>query len=309
MDRAGKRVPIAKTKTDEMSKTYVDALSYFKNLTNINVEYARASSLIAFRSQATKESIGIFQNRLNSVISKTESLISKTGTNTSPSSVANKSANSGLTNVPTIEIYHSFNKTVRVESTDNRFVDFFGGKGTIGGGLNTYSNTEVKNTTPETIYLETPMTSLQALEARGITFIISPISFGTIGDASTQNIINTDKYIGPSAIATNGLLRDSLSPIDLSTVNKGSLVSTEDINVAVLSMAPKHTSDMKAIQTMVLVTMQTSDPAMLSMTSMLKSPEWKPIEDVINAKGTILLCKQEDDSLDVANGFFLMETK
>ena len=198
---------------------------------------------------------------------------------------------------------------MRVESTDNRFVDFFGGKGTIGGGLNTYSNTEVKNTTPETIYLETPMTSLQALEARGITFIISPISFGTIGDASTQNIINTDKYIGPSAIATNGLLRDSLSPIDLSTVNKGSLVSTEDINVAVLSMAPKHTSDMKAIQTMVLVTMQTSDPAMLSMTSMLKSPEWKPIEDVINAKGTILLCKQEDDSLDVANGFFLMETK
>ena len=308
LDRAGKRVPIAKTKTDEMSKTYVDALSYFKNLTNINVEYTRASSLIAFRSQATKESIGIFQNRLNSVISKTESLISKTGTNTSPSSVANKSANSGLTNVPTIEIYHSFNKTVRVESTDNRFVDFFGGKGTIGGGLNTYSNTEVKNTTPETIYLETPMTSLQALEARGITFIISPISFGTIGVASTQNIINTDKYIGPSAIATNGLLRDSLSPIDLSTVNKGSLVSTEDINVAVLSMAPKHTSDMKAIQTMVLVTMQTSDPAMLSMTSMLKSPEWKPIDDVINAAGTILLCKQEDDSLDVANGFFLMET-
>ena len=54
------KISIRKAKTDEMSKMYVDAISYFKNIDDISSEYKRASSLIA-SDGATKESIGTFQ--------------------------------------------------------------------------------------------------------------------------------------------------------------------------------------------------------------------------------------------------------
>ena len=56
------RISIRTERTDEMSKAYVDALSYFQNLKNINTEYKRASTLIASLG-ATKESIGTFQKQ------------------------------------------------------------------------------------------------------------------------------------------------------------------------------------------------------------------------------------------------------
>jgi hypothetical protein len=235
------RISIRKAKTDEMSKVYVDALSYFKNLKNISTEYKRASSLIASNS-ASKESIGIFQKRLNAVISKVERLISKTGTAVSPSSAANKAANSGFSNTSVIEIKQSFNNTISVENVDDKYVDYFKGKGKIGGGLNVYSSTEVKNSTPETIYSECAKTSLEMLQARGVSLFVSPSSEDIVCEADKKETMKTEKYIGSSAISTGGLSKNDLSPIDLSTVSIGSLVKTIDISAAVAPMALKLSS-------------------------------------------------------------------
>tara|TARA_R110002110_G_scaffold124618_2_gene302091 strand:- start:28 stop:1557 length:1530 start_codon:yes stop_codon:yes gene_type:complete len=354
------KLSVREAKTDEMSKTYVDALSYFKNMKNIETEYKRASSLIASRG-ATKESIGLFQKRLNSVISKAEALISKTGTGATPSGVANQPSNSSLPNSPTVEIKQSFNNTVSVECKDDKYIDYFPGKGKIGGGLNIFTSTEVKNSTPETIYLETPSTSLEMLESRGVTFSIVPVSETYAIDTSPQKLVSTKKYISEDSQTVGGLLQDDLSPIDLSEVSVGSLVSTDEINMAVSSIAPKlssvstfqapvgnitkvmpkvietsgivsskagiSTSMPKGITTegvmssgantsmqgtMVLVATQTSEPPTCSADSpapILKSPEWKPIEEVADAKGTVVLCKQDNGLDEVSNGYFIMEMK
>ena len=330
-----------------MSKVYVDAISYFQNLKNINTEYRRASSLIASRG-ATKESIGTFQKRLNAVIDKVERLISKTGTGVSPSSATNKAANSGFSNASIIEIKQSFNNTISVENVDDRYVDYFKGKGKIGGGLNIYSSTEVKNSTPETIYTECAKTPLEMLQTRGVSLFVSPSSEDIVCETDKKETMKTEKYIGSSAISTGGLLKNDLSPIDLSTVSIGSLVKTIDISAAVAPMASKLSStstfkhsvnnitkiatdpavascalddapvmslsilsaDMS--RTMVLVAPQTADMEMCSTgeaTPMLKSLEWKPIEEVGGTKGATMLCMQDDGQLEVANGFFLMEMK
>jgi len=235
------KISIRKTKTDEMSKTYVDALSYFQNLKNISTEYKRAASLIA-SAGASKESIGTFQKRLNTVISKLEGLISKTETGVSPSSVANKPSNSGLPNTPTVEIKQSFGNTINVECKNDKYVDYFKGKGKIGGGLNAYSNIEVRNSTPETTYLKAPMTSIEMLETRGVSLDVTPSSEDNMCEVENKQTMSTEKFIGASATSTGGLLKDNLSPIDLSTVSIGSLVSTNDINIAVSSMTPKLSS-------------------------------------------------------------------
>jgi hypothetical protein len=359
-ERQVTKLSVREKKTDEMSKTYVDALSYFQNLKDIETEYKRASSLIASRG-ATKESIGLFQKRLNSVISKAEALISKTGTGATPSGVANQPSNSSLPNSPTVEIKQSFNNTVSVECKDDKYIDYFPGKGKIGGGLNIFTSTEVKNSTPETIYLETPSTSLEMLESRGVTFSIVPVSETYAIDTSPQKLVSTKKYISEDSQTVGGLLQDDLSPIDLSEVSVGSLVSTDEINMAVSSIAPKlssvstfqapvgnitkvmpkvietsgivsskagiSTSMPKGITTegvmssgantsmqgtMVLVATQTSEPPTCSADSpapILKSPEWKPIEEVADAKGTVVLCKQDNGLDEVSNGYFIMEMK
>tara|TARA_R110000824_G_scaffold28582_1_gene95879 strand:+ start:739 stop:2262 length:1524 start_codon:yes stop_codon:yes gene_type:complete len=325
-NRKKSKLSVSSAKTDEMSKIYVDALSYFQNLKDTNKEYKRTATLIA-SNMATKESIGVFQDRLNTVISKAESLISKTGTGVSPSSVANQSANSGFSSTSTVEIKQCFNNTISVECEDDKYVDYFKRKGKIGGGLNVYSSTEVKNSVPETIYLETPLTSLEMLESRGVTFSINSI-IETTG-TPIQETVSSAKYIDSSAVSVGGLLKDDLSPIDLSTIAKGSLVSTIDINAAVSSMVPKlssvnsfqapvdkitkvmpkeiTTSVATMPQTMVLVASKTS--ATKSSESMLKSLEWKSIEEVSSRKGVTVLCRQEDGSAEVANAYFLMEIK
>jgi hypothetical protein len=344
------KISIKKSTTDRMSKTYVDAISYFKNLKDIDVEYKRASSLIASRG-ATKESIETFQKRLNSVVSKIERLISKTGTAVSPSSATNKAANSGFSNVSIVEIKQSFNNTISVECRDDKYVDYFKGKGKIGGGLNIYSSTEVKNSTPETIYTECVKTPLEMLQTRGVSLFVSPSSEDIVCETDKKETMKTEKYIGSSAISTGGLLKNDLSPIDLSTVSIGSLVKTIDISAAVAPMASKLssantfeyainnitkiatdpvvascaleesvfgvpsetdwiTTDMP--RTMVLVASQIADMEMCSTgeaASMLKSLEWKPIEEVSGTKGATMLCMQDDGQLEVANGFFLMEMK
>mgnify|MGYP003666274699 CR=1 FL=1 len=347
------KISIRKAKIDEMSKTYVDALSYFQNLKDIDEEYKRAASLISSNG-ASKESIGTFQKRLNTVISKLEGFISKTETGVSPSSVANSPSNSSLPNVPTVEIKQSFNNTISVECKDDKYVDYFKGKGKIGGGLNTYSNTEVRNKTPETTYLEAPKTTIEALEIRGVTFSVNPMYEEITTGDTIQKTLSTEKFIGASAVSTGGLLKDDLSPIDLSTVSVGSLASTVDMNAAVSSMTPKLSSvssfqapadnitkvmpnigvppepelspvDVLSMtsksslspvdvlsRTMVLVASQTSEPDICSSgnpTAMLKSLEWKSIEEISVDKGAVLLCKQEDGSGEVANAFFVMERK
>ena len=335
------KISIREASTDRMSNTYVNALSYFQNLENIDTEYKRASSLIASRG-ATKESIGTFQKRLNTVISKVEGLISKTGTGATPSGVANQPANSGLPNTPMVEIKQSFNNTISVECRDDKYIDYFSGKGKIGGGLNVYSDTEVKSSVPKTIYLETPSTSLEMLESRGVTFLINSI-IETTG-TPIQETISSAKYIDSSAGSVGGLLKDDLSPIDLSTISVGNLVSADDINIAVSAMTPKLSSvssfqapadkitkvmpkealtssglpDMSistapAISTtLVLVATETQDTDACSVDTpepMLKDLQWKPIEEVNIKKGATLLCKQEDGSEEVANAYFVMERR
>lgn len=334
------KISIKEAKTDEMSKTYVDALSYFKNLKNVATEYKRASSLIVSRN-ASKESIGAFQKRLNTVISKVEGLISKTEAGVSPSSLANNPSNSKLPNTPTVEIRRAFNNTISVECRNDRYTDYFKGKGNIGGGLNTYSSTEVKSSKPETIYLEAPMTSLEALETRGVTFAINPISDNADEGATIQETISSAKYIDSTAEIVGGLLKDDLSPIDLSVISLGDLISTNDMNIAVSSMTPKLSSvnsfqtptdkitkvmpkeiatggildsgmNTSMPQTMVLVAPQSSDVEMCSTdgsTPMLASLEWKSIEEVSGEKGSFTLCKQDDGEDEVANAFFIMEWK
>ena len=346
-NRRKSKISIRESKTDEMSKIYVDAISYFQNLKNINTEYRRASSLIASRG-ATKESIGVFQKRLNAAIDKVERLISKTGTGVSPSSATNKVANSGFSNVSIVEMKQSFNNTISVECRDDKYVDYFKGKGKIGGGLNIYSSTEVKNSTPETIYLECAKTPLEMLQTRGVSLFVSPSSEGIVCETDKKETMKTEKYIGSSAVSTGGLLKNDLSPIDLSTVSIGSLVKTIDISAAVAPMVSKLSSastfkypvnnitkiatdpvvDTCALddapvmsspnftaaisRTMVLVAPQTADMEMCSTgeaTPMLRSLEWKPIEEVGGTKGATMLCMQDDGQLEVANGFFLMEMK
>tara|TARA_R110000751_G_scaffold294934_1_gene403041 strand:- start:627 stop:2195 length:1569 start_codon:yes stop_codon:yes gene_type:complete len=342
LKKKGSKISIKKSTTDRMSKTYVDALSYFKNLKNIDTEYKRASSLVASRG-ATKESIETFQKRLNAVVNKIERLISKTGTAVSPSSATNEAANSGFSNASIVEIKQSFNNTISVENVDDRYVDYFKGKGKIGGGLNIYSSTEVKNSTPETIYSECAVTPLEMLQSRGVSLFVSPSSEDIVCETDKKETMKTEKYIGLSAVSTGGLLKGDLSPIDLSTVSIGSLVKTIDINAAVSSMASKLTSvstfeyavdnitkiatdpvvascalddapvmsspiltaDMS--KTMVLVATQASSCS--TSEPMLKYPEWKPLEEVSIKKDDIVLCMQHGGQLDVANGFFLMETK
>jgi hypothetical protein len=348
-DSKGRRVEISikKSTTDRMSKTYVDALSYFQNLKNISTEYKRASSLIASRG-ATKESIGTFQKRLNTVINKVERLISKTGTGVSPSSTTNKAANSDFSNVSIVEIKQSFNNTISVECRDDKYVDYFKGKGKIGGGLNIYSSTEVKNSTPETIYTECAKTPLEMLQTRGVSLFVSPSSEGIVCETDKKETMKTEKYIGSSAISTGGLLKNDLSPIDLSTVSIGSLVKTVDISAAVAPMTSKLSSastfkypinNITKIQTdpvvascalddapvmsspiltsaisrtMVLVASQIADMEMCSTgeaTPMLGSLEWKPIEEISGIKGATMLCMQDDGEEEVVNAFFIMEWK
>jgi hypothetical protein len=341
------KISIKKSTIDRMSKTYVDALSYFQNLKNITTEYKRAASLINSRG-ATKESIGTFQKRLNTVIDKIERLASKTGAGVSPSSTANKSANSGFSDTSVIEIKQSFNNTISVENVDDRYVDYFKGKGKMGGGLNVYSSLEVKNSTPETIYSECAKTSLEMLEARGVSLFVAPSSEDVVCEIENKQTMKTEKYIGSSAMSIGGLLKSDLSPIDLSTISIGSLAKTIDINAAVSPMASKLTSantfkyavnnitkisinpattscalDSEPImsspnltatisRTMVLVAPQSSNIEMCSTGDtmpMLKSLQWAPIDEVSAAKGATMLCMQDDGQLEVANGFFLMEMK
>jgi len=328
-NRRKSKISIKKSKTDEMSKTYVDAVSYFKNMDNISSEYKRASSLIASRG-ATKESIGEFQKRLNSVISKTEALIFKTGTGATPDGVANQPSNSSLPNSPIVEIKKSFNNTVSVECKDGKYVDYFQGKGKVGGGLNIFTSTEVKNKKPKTIYIDSSLTSLEMLESRGVTFnVYRSLDLASLKKSPIEDKTSSEKFIGLSAENIGGLLKDDLSIKDLSDASVADLVSINNINMAVSSITPKLssvnnfqapndnitkvmpriTTPSTAItpQTMVLVAPKNS--ATKSSESMLMSPEWKPIEEIVDTKGAVVLCKQDDGSAEVANGYFLMEMK
>ena len=328
-NRRKSKISIKKSKTDEMSKTYVDAVSYFKNMDNISSEYKRASSLIASRG-ATKESIGEFQKRLNSVISKAEALISKTGTGATPDGVANQPSNSSLPNSPIVEIKKSFNNTVSVECKDGKYVDYFQGKGKVGGGLNIFTSTEVKNKKPKTIYIDSSLTSLEMLESRGVTFnVYRSLDLASLKKSPIEDKTSSEKFIGLSAANIGGLLKDDLSTKDLSDASVVDLVSINNINTAVSSMAPKLSSVnnfqapndsiskvtprittpsiVTTPQTLVLVASKNS--ATKSSESMLMSPEWKPIEEIVDTKGATVLCKQDDGSAEVANGYFLMEMK
>jgi len=302
------KISIKKSTTDRMSKAYVDAISYFKNLKDIDVEYKRASSLIASQG-ASKESIGTFQKRLNAVIDKVERLISKTGTGVSPSSTTNKAANSGFSNVSIVEIKQSFKNTISVECRDDKYVDYFKGKGNIGGGLNTYSSTEVKNSTPETIYTECAKTPLEMLQTRGVSLFVSPSSEDIVCETDKKETMKTEKYIGSSAISTGGLLKNNLSPIDLSTVSIGSLVKTIDISAAVAPMTAKLSSASTFKYPVNNITKIATDPVVAScalddahgMPSKYNDTTPWPLNPVDTLSRTMVLVATQDSDMEMCS--------
>ena len=129
-----------------------------------------------------------------------------------------------------------------------------------------------------------------------------------------------------SAPLAGGLLRDILSPLDLSTETLETDVSTlgvgavsEALSSALSSFpsppssggkerAPKQrnlpqVSDTDAVKIMVLAGINLSD----SSVPMPMSPEWKPLEEVaVPASGKIVLCMQDAGSAEVVNRFFIM---
>tara|TARA_R110000824_G_scaffold140562_2_gene306638 strand:- start:88 stop:1593 length:1506 start_codon:yes stop_codon:yes gene_type:complete len=316
----------------KISKAYVDALSYFNKLKNTSNAQRRAATLIAF-PVASKESIGTFQTRLNAIISKVEEVAFQTGTSVSPSSVANKSANSNSTSPPIVEINHSFNNTISVECRDNRYIDYFNGVNSInrGAGINTYLYGKVKNSTPETTYLEAPMSLLEMFAHRGVTFKETPLTIdsdnaarGLGVDTESFNGNDVETYIGKSASAVGGLLRDDLSPLDLSTETLETDVSTLGVGAVSAGMSSKlagspsqrggkqgnlnrrQEPDAEIGRTMVLTGINLSD----SSVPMPMSLEWKPLEEVVApTSGAIALCMQDAGSAEVINRFFLMRAK
>ena len=217
-----------------------------------------------------------------------------------------------------------------VECKDGKYVDYFQGKGKIGGGLNIFTSTEVKNKKPKTIYLDSSLTSLEMLESRGVTFnVYRSLDLASLKRSPLEDKISSEKFIGLSAANVGGLLKDDLSTKDLSDASVADLVSINNINMAVSSITPKLSSVnsfqapndsiskvtprittpsiVTTPQTLVLVASKNS--ATKSSESMLMSPEWKPIEEIVDTKGATVLCKQDDGSAEVANGYFLMEMK
>jgi hypothetical protein len=323
----------------KISKAYVDALSYFKKLSNPSKAQRRASSLIAFPN-ASKKSIGTFQKRLDAITSKVQEIAFQTGTSVSPSSVANKSANSNSTSPPIVEINHSFNNTISVECRDDRYIDYFNGANSLnrGAGINTYLYEKVKNSKPKTIYLETPMTLMEMFASRGVTFKEHPLTMdaptetaasGAEVDAESFNGNDVERYIGMSAVSAGDLLRDNLSPLDLSTVTLETDASTlgaaamdAKLSSALSSFSPKppsggkekapkkrnlpQASDEDAVKIMVLAGINLGD----SSVPMPMSPEWKPLEEVsAPASGEMVLCMQDAGSAEVVNRFFIMRAK
>lgn len=318
----------------KISKAYVDALSYFKKLSNPSKAQRRASSLIAFPN-ASKKSIGTFQKRLDTIISRVQEIAFQTGTSVSPSSVANKSANSNSTSPPIVEINHLFNNTISVECRDDRYIDYFNGASslTMGAGINTYISGKVENPEPKTIYLETPMTLMEMFASRGVTFKKEPLTIDAAAatrglgvDTESLSAKDAEKYIGKSASAVGGLLKDDLSPLELSTVSLVTDVSTlgaaamdAELSSALSSFSPKpasggkekapkkrnlpQASDEDAVKIMVLTGFNLGD----SSAPMPMSPEWIPLEEATApASGEMILCMQDAGSAEVVNKFFIM---
>ena len=320
------RMAMRDSDIQKISKSYVDALSYFNKIKNPTLRQNRASSLIN-SSTAAKSSIAIFQKRLDAITSKVQEIAFKTGTSVSPSSVANKSANSNSTSPPIVEINHSFNNTISVECRDDRYIDYFNGANSLnrGAGINTYLYEKVKNSTPKTIYLETPMTLMEMFASRGVTFkerpsFVAPTETAATGESKT----NAENYIGQSADKAAALNRDILSPLDLSTVpletDVSDLGAAAEAAAAALSSFPSkpasggkeraprqrnlpQASDEDAVKIMVLAGINLGD----SSVPMPMSPEWKPLEEVsAPASGEMVLCMQDAGSAEVVKQFFLM---
>ena len=326
------RMAMRDSDIQKISKSYVDALSYFNKIKNPTLRQNRASSLIS-SSTAAKSSIAIFQKRLDAITSKVQEIAFQTGTSVSPSSVANKSANSNSTSPPIVEINHSFNNTISVECRDNRYIDYFNGVNSInrGAGINTYLYGKVKNSTPETTYLEAPMSLLEMFAHRGVTFKETPLTIdsdnaarGLGVDTESFNGNDVETYIGKSASAVGGLLRDDLSPLDLSTETLETDVSTLGVGAVSAGMSSKlagspsqrggkqgnlnrrQEPDAEIGRTMVLTGINLSD----SSVPMPMSLEWKPLEEVVApTSGAIALCMQDAGSAEVINRFFLMRAK
>jgi len=323
---------VKRSDIQRISKSYVDALSYFNKIKNTSKAQRRASSLISPRT-AAKSSIAIFQKRLDAITSKVQEIAFQTGTSVSPSSVANKPANSNSTSPPIVEINHSFNNTISVECRDNRYIDYFNGVNSInrGAGINTYLYGKVKNSTPETTYLEAPMSLLEMFAHRGVTFKETPLTIdsdnaarGLGVDTESFNGNDVETYIGKSASAVGGLLRDDLSPLDLSTETLETDVSTLGVGAVSAGMSSKlagspsqrggkqgnlnrrQEPDTEIGRTMVLAGIDISD----SSVPMPMSLEWKPLEEVVApTSGAIALCMQDAGSAEVINRFFLMRAK
>ena len=149
------------------------------------------------------------------------------------------------------------------------------------------------------------MTLMEMFASRGVTFKEHPLTMdaptetaasGAEVDAESFNGNDVERYIGMSAVSAGDLLRDNLSPLDLSTVTLETDASTlgaaamdAKLSSALSSFSPKppsggkekapkkrnlpQVSDEDAVKIMVLAGINLSD----SSVPMPMSPEWKPL--------------------------------
>ena len=175
------------------------------------------------------------------------------------------------------------------------------------------------------------MSLLEMFAHRGVTFKETPLTIdsdnaarGLGVDTESFNGNDVETYIGKSASAVGGLLRDDLSPLDLSTETLETDVSTLGVGAVSAGMSSKlagspsqrggkqgnlnrrQEPDTEIGRTMVLAGIDISD----SSVPMPMSLEWKPLEEVVApTSGAIALCMQDAGSAEVINRFFLMRAK
>ena len=168
------------------------------------------------------------------------------------------------------------------------------------------------------------LTSVSAFKypTDNITKIVTDVATSCASEADTLITGGTNMKLNPVDVLSM-TSKSSLNPVDvLSMTSEGITTggrtgivfdyqdSLTDKNTLVFDYQDSLAAALS--RTMVLVATQDSDPEMCATggsTSMLKSLEWKSLEEVVSVKGVTMLCKQEYGLSDVANGFFLMEMK
>tara|TARA_R100000234_G_scaffold71431_1_gene43917 strand:+ start:1166 stop:3031 length:1866 start_codon:yes stop_codon:yes gene_type:complete len=224
------KVQLSERNVKKIAEAYVQGLAHLNELADLSLEYQKSMSLIV-PTIATIESIGLFKNRMETVIDQLSSFIKKQHSaggleDTSANSKVNKK--STLSRASKINLNHVFKQTVSIEQTKN-YVNRFPSGGKVGGGLNRYGVNTVNNSASRIVTFEPPKSSLQLMADVGVTLTILPSTDTISSDCPEKKKTDIQKYLGDAPGVTQNLLRSTLSPIDLSTSSPESVICGEDI--------------------------------------------------------------------------------